>query len=68
MLSQAIARAWARPIARLWVHTCTLDHPSALRLYIRHGFVPFRAEVEIADDPRASGLLPADAAPAIPRL
>ena len=68
LMSQAISRAWARPIQRLWVHTCTLDHPSALPFYIRSGFRPYQQQVEIADDPRARGELPASAGPHIPRL
>ncbi|MGV6847103.1 MAG: GNAT family N-acetyltransferase [Marinibacterium sp.] len=68
LMDQAIARAWARPITRLHVHTCTLDHPSALGFYLRSGFTAIRQEVEIADDPRNTGLLPAGAAPQIPRI
>ncbi len=40
---------------RLWLHTCTLDHPRALPFYLAHGFTAFRREVEIAPDPRLSG-------------
>jgi len=36
--------AWARPISRLLVNTCTLDHPRALPLYQRLGFVPYSRE------------------------
>ena len=68
MMRQATARAWRRPITRFWMHTCTLDHPAALRFYISSGFVAVRSAVEVADDPRASGLLPPGAAPHIPRL
>jgi GNAT superfamily N-acetyltransferase len=68
LMATAIERAWARPIERFWVHTCTLDHPGALRFYMRSGFVPFRAQVEIMDDPRSSGVLSPDAAPFVPRL
>ena len=47
---------------RLWLHTCTLDHPRALPFYLRHGFRAFRREVEIASDPRLTGDMRADAA------
>jgi GNAT superfamily N-acetyltransferase len=47
---------------RLWLHTCTLDHPAALPFYLRHGFRAFRREVEIAPDPRLTGDLPRQAA------
>jgi GNAT superfamily N-acetyltransferase len=68
LMAHAIARAWSKPIRRFWVHTCTLDHPGALGFYIRSGFSPFRRQIEIADDPRLSGLLPEQAAPLVPLL
>jgi ribosomal protein S18 acetylase RimI-like enzyme len=68
LIGQAVARAFARPIRRLFVHTCTLDHPSALAFYRRAGFRPYRRAVEIADDPRLTGHLPRGAAPQIPLL
>ena len=68
LMNRAIERAWSRPIRRFWVHTCTLDHPSALDFYRRSGFRPFRREVEIARDPRLTGLIPREAAAHIPVL
>jgi GNAT superfamily N-acetyltransferase len=68
IIESAIARAFARPIERLWVHTCTLDHPQALAFYRRAGFTPYRRAVEIADDPRLTGHLPADAGSPVPLL
>ncbi len=67
LMAHALRRAWARPVGRVWVHTCTLDHPAAVGFYVRCGFVPFRVQVEVADDPRATGLLPEGAAPHVPR-
>lgn len=66
LMNRALDRVWSRPIDRLWVHTCSFDHPAALSFYRRSGFVPFRQQVEIADDPRLTGALPADAAPQVP--
>ncbi len=43
-LHQAIAIAWDKPIGRLLVNTCTLDHPRALPLYQRLGFTPYSRE------------------------
>jgi GNAT superfamily N-acetyltransferase len=66
LMNAAIDRAWSQPIRRFWVHTCTLDHPGAIAFYMRSGFRPFRRQIEIADDPRLSGVLPESAAPHIP--
>lgn len=66
LMNEAITRAWAEPITRFWVHTCTLDSPQALPFYVRSGFTPVRQEVEIADDPRIDGMFPDDFAPRIP--
>lgn len=51
-LYQACAICWGQPINRLVVNTCTLDHPRALPLYQRVGFVPYAREeryVEVPD-------------------
>jgi GNAT superfamily N-acetyltransferase len=71
LMDEALRRAWARtikrpPIKRLWVHTCTFDHPAALGFYIRSGFAPYQRMIEIHDDPRLTGKLPRDASPDIP--
>ena len=57
LMNRAIEAAWSKPIRRFWVHTCTFDHPCALAFYIRSGFIPFRRQIEIADDPRLDGTL-----------
>jgi GNAT superfamily N-acetyltransferase len=66
LMKRALELAWSQPIQRLWVHTCTLDHPRALAFYLRAGFRPFRRQIEIADDPRITGILPRNAAPTVP--
>ena len=68
LMRHAIETAWSRPIRRLWVHTCTGDHPEALQFYIRSGFRPYRRQIEVADDPRLLGVLPETAAPHVPLL
>ncbi len=68
LMDFAIASAFARPIARFFVHTCTLDHPGALRFYEKSGFRAYRRAVEIATDPRVAGLLPGNAFPHFPQL
>ncbi len=68
LMANALGLGWRRGVTRMWVHTCTLDHPRALGFYIRHGFVPFERSVETFADPRLTGHLPRDAAPHIPRF
>ena len=68
MMNRVLELAWSRPIRRLRLLTGTLDHPSALDFYIRSGFAPFRRQIDVADDPRAIGLLPKTAAPHVPLL
>jgi len=59
-----VAEAFAQPgVERVWLHTCTLDHPRALGFYRSFGFRAIRRAIEIVPDPRLSGLMPADAAP-----
>jgi GNAT superfamily N-acetyltransferase len=66
LMNRAIERAWAEPIRRFWLHTCTFDHPSALAFYQRSGFTPFRRQIEITDDPRLAGMHPRSAATHVP--
>lgn len=68
LMTQALALAWRKEVRRVWVHTCTLDHPSALGFYRAQGFVPFARAVETFADPRLIGLLAEDAAPHVPIL
>ncbi|KUR74041.1 GNAT family N-acetyltransferase [Novosphingobium sp. FSW06-99] len=73
LMRRALQRAWAggdarAPVARVWVHTCTLDDPRAVGFYRAQGFAPVARYVEVFSDPRASGLLPADTAPLHPLI
>jgi GNAT superfamily N-acetyltransferase len=68
LMDHALRRAWSRPIERIWLHTCTLDHPGALAFYRRFGFEPFAVHVEVAPDPRLTSALPRDCAPHVPLL
>lgn len=54
LLSAVVDRAWAIPAARVWLHTCTLDAPSALPNYLARGFRAYRTEEYVvpADPPR----------------
>lgn len=51
LLTVAIERAWQMDASRVWVHTCTLDHPSALSNYQRRGFRIYKEEVTHEDLP-----------------
>ena len=68
LMAHAQRQAWAWKPARLFLHTCTLDHPKALAFYQRAGFTPYRRCIEIAPDPRVTGLLSKTAAPTVPLL
>ena len=43
-LSEAIKKSFEKNIKRVWLHTCTLDHPNALKNYIARGMRVFRKE------------------------
>jgi GNAT superfamily N-acetyltransferase len=45
LLARATQAAWELKPSRVWLHTCTLDHPSALPNYLKRGFRPVRQEV-----------------------
>ena len=68
LMAHAMRLAWVEGIKRVWVHTCDLDHPSAMGFYQRMGFTPYERAVEIYPDPRAVGLYAADVAPRVPML
>lgn len=47
LLTHALQSAWAWPgTKRVWVHTCSLDHPSALANYQARGLELYRQERE----------------------
>ncbi len=43
-LSIAIKKSFEKQIKRVWLHTCTLDHPNALKNYIARGMTVFKKE------------------------
>ena len=50
-LSSAIRKAFEKKINRVWLHTCTLDHPNALKNYIARGMTVFKKEnIKILDN------------------
>jgi len=44
LLVRAIEEAWALKPSKVWLHTCTLDHPAALPNYLARGFRATRTE------------------------
>jgi GNAT superfamily N-acetyltransferase len=45
LLTAAVQRAWQLPdVRRVWVHTCTNDHPAALSNYECRGFRIYKKE------------------------
>lgn len=68
MMTAALDEAWRPGVSRVWLHTCTLDHPAAVKFYQRQGFRPYRRAIEIFPDPRLAGIHPKDAAPHAPVL
>lgn len=66
LLSFAIHKAWSDRPERLWVHTCNLDHPAAIGVYERFGFVAYQTVDVVYDDPRVLGLIPEHVAPEHP--
>jgi GNAT superfamily N-acetyltransferase len=66
LMNRALELVWSRPVGRVWVHTCTLDHPAALAFYQRSGFRAFRRQIEVADDPRLDGSAPRAVARHVP--
>ncbi|MCL6416489.1 GNAT family N-acetyltransferase [Aestuariirhabdus sp. Z084] len=46
LLSHALSNAWAMGAERVWVHTCSLDHPAALANYQARGMTIYREETE----------------------
>jgi ribosomal protein S18 acetylase RimI-like enzyme len=58
LLTRAVERAWERGARRVWLHTCSFDHPQAIANYIARGFSIFRTEHYVAQLPSdASGRL-----------
>jgi GNAT superfamily N-acetyltransferase len=43
-LQWTIDKAWSYGPRRLWLHTCTKDHPAALPNYLKAGFAVYKEE------------------------
>jgi GNAT superfamily N-acetyltransferase len=51
LLRWAIDKAWTYQPCRLWLHTCTLDHPKALATYQHAGFKVYDRRLEMVGEP-----------------
>jgi GNAT superfamily N-acetyltransferase len=45
-LRWAIYKAWSYGPRRIWLHTCSNDHPAALPNYLKAGFALYKEEVK----------------------
>jgi GNAT superfamily N-acetyltransferase len=55
LLGEVVRRAWALGANRVYLNTCSLDHPNALKNYLARGFTVVREEQkerEVPDEPR----------------
>lgn len=53
LLTFGIQKAWEGSTQRVWVHTCSLDGPHALKNYQARGFTLYDTETSIEDLPEA---------------
>ena len=67
-MAAALERIWTEGTRRVWLHTCTFDHPAAVHFYRRMGFTPYKFAIEVARDPRLDGLLPETAGTHVPLI
>ena len=68
LMNRALEAAWRPGIGRVWVHTCTFDHPGAADFYRRSGFRACKTAIEVCDDPRLNGKMRREAAPHVPLI
>ena len=58
LLGWAVDQAWSKPARRVWTRTSNHDHPKAIAVFQRAGFVPYDQESALIDDPRREGAMP----------
>lgn len=51
LLTKAVEQAWMLGARRLWLHTCSLDHPVAMDNYIKRGLKLYKQETSVMDLP-----------------
>ncbi len=55
LLSYGIAQAWEQGAHRIWLHTCNLDGPQALKNYLKRGFRVYDVQEESMPDRYLNG-------------
>lgn len=65
-LQAVLYLVWSRDVKRMWLSTCGMDHPKALRFYESAGFVPFKSTAGNFKDWRFTGFYEMSDAPQIP--
>jgi len=58
MLAHAIERGWQRGAKRVWLHTCTLDHPNAPAHYQARGLKLYDTKTELKEVDDGPGAWP----------
>jgi len=49
LLTEAVECAWAAGASRVWLHTCSFDHPAAIPNYLSRGFTIVKTEEYLVD-------------------
>ncbi len=57
LLSHAVESARAKPVKRIWLHTCSNDSETALSNYLARGFRVYREELNVEDVPEIHELV-----------
>lgn len=65
-LQNVMHLVWSTGIRRLWLSTCGMDHPKAIRFYQSAGFVVFKTKMGEFKDWRFTGFYSMSDAPQIP--
>ncbi|MEK6221350.1 MAG: GNAT family N-acetyltransferase [Chloroflexota bacterium] len=61
LLNKAVDRSWDIGAARVWLTTCTHDHPNALKNYLARGFKVIEEKIEPANSTTQSILFKSSA-------
>lgn len=59
LISHAADRAWSAGAKRVWLHTCSNDHPNALNGYLKRGFRIYDQVNRMEETPAVEELLDA---------